>query len=216
MVSEGDSSLPSLLTISDGSVKTRGARETCGGQDLGLLEDPSDPRCPSFPGLLLTPPRPPTQLPALRGHRPHGAWPWGPRVRALPGHPGQQLKHGVQHVAVTLLQLKQPERGKREAGRVTYRTRSPAHPLHQGVGGQGRPGASRPPERLLSPRVASWALGLGDWYPGKGGGGARTLGAGWAGPLREGVQGKTRMAVNGLAAGFSRGKRGFRGHKETS
>lgn len=66
-----DSSLPSLLSISDRSVEQSGARETRGGRGSGLPEDLSGPR-------VQTPPPPTTaQLPAPSGHQPQDAWPWG-------------------------------------------------------------------------------------------------------------------------------------------
>lgn len=133
-----------------------GTRETCGGQHLSLLGDPSDPRCQSFPGRLLSPDYHPA---APRGHKPRGAWPWGPRGGTVPGHAGQQLKHGVQHVAVALFQLKQPEGRDQEALR-RRRGRSPA-PEH-GPEGTARPLAHRSPAALpaarpvASPRSPPW------------------------------------------------------------
>lgn len=76
-----------------------------------------------------------TQLPPPGGHKPRGAWPWGPRGRTVPGHAGQQLKHGVQHVAVALFQLKQPE-GRDRAGLRRRCGRSPA-PQHRPEGTAG-------------------------------------------------------------------------------
>lgn len=47
-----DSSLPSLLNMSDRSVEKNGAQETCGGQDSRLLGALSGPRLQSFVELL--------------------------------------------------------------------------------------------------------------------------------------------------------------------
>lgn len=65
-------------------------------------------------------PRPP-RLPPRRplGGASLAALALEPGAGAVPGHPGQELKHGVQHVAVALFQLKQP--GGRE--QVTLRGR---------------------------------------------------------------------------------------------
>lgn len=106
--------------------------------------------------LVGTPPLPP--LPPSRpplGAQAQDAWPWG-RGRAVPGHPGQQLKHGVQHVAVTLLQLEQPEQGK-EAGHSRTRVRPPSlrtSALDKPVPGGTRSPCQRPPRG----RGAVWLL----------------------------------------------------------
>lgn len=99
--------------------------------EAGRLEEPTDPRRQSFPGLLSPLYGP---LPTPRGHKPQDAWPWA-QSRAVPGHPGQQLKHGVQHVAVALFQFEQPEQGK--GGGHFLTGTAAAAPQHQ-AGGRPR------------------------------------------------------------------------------
>lgn len=84
--------------------------------EVSLLVDPGDPGLQSLSGPLPSPLYCPAAHPA--GAQATGRLALGHRGRAVPGHPGQQLKHGVQHVAVTLFQLEQPEQGK-EAGSLT-------------------------------------------------------------------------------------------------
>ena len=151
-----------------------------------------DPVRPSIFVLFGTPPPPPpetTQLPTPTRHKPRDAWPWGPRGRAVPGHPGQQFKHGVQHVAVTLLQFKQPERGKR-AGSLTGAGRGRSPSIHSSRWGTAGPGSlhhlstyfpqSRQPGTQLG-RLAPWAGAA--VVPGH---------RGWTGPALKG--GRARLA----------------------
>lgn len=106
------------------------------------LKTRQTPRFQAFSGLLLSPNYHP--IAPHMGHRLHDAWPWGPRGRAVPGHPGQQFKHGVQHVAVALFQFEQPE--QRKKARLL----------------SVRDGAPRLPKPLPALGAASPALGWGD------------------------------------------------------
>lgn len=89
------------------------------------LKTRQTPRFQAFSGLLLSPNYHP--IAPHMGHRLHDAWPWGPRGRAVPGHPGQQFKHGVQHVAVALFQFEQPEQRKK-ARLLSVRDEAPRLP----------------------------------------------------------------------------------------